>query len=782
MANTELVPSDGQPITTLAELNNVIEQADAAGTGAAGALPAGAYEIDLAGSIALTGALEALNLQSGVTLEINGAGFDINGESSQRGLFVYAGAVNIENLTIENAVAQGGVGGNGASAGGGGGAGLGGGLFVGSNVAGDAGNVTLNNVSFATDSAVGGAGGSPSSADTGGNGGGGGMGGAGGNGGQSSSSGGAGGGGGIGAAAAGGAGEDLSGPANPGGAGIVAGAAAGGAGGRYPSGTGGAGGLSGGGGGGGAGQAAVGGGGGGVNGKHGASYSIGGGGGYGGGGGGGGKSIGASSKAGGGGFGGGGGGSALPGSGGFGGGGGGDSSASHGSGGFGGFGGGKGASSSFNSQGQDIGGGGGGGLGAGGDIFVQQGASLSLAGGALSGGAVQGGASGSAGPSYQKGSAFGAGIFLQGTETIALGAGRAAGQTTTISDVIADQSGSGGTGANAGEGGLLIQGAGTVQLEALNTFKGVVTIDSGTLEIGANGSSGSGAITFAGSSATLQIDATPANNSTFANALDNVATGDQIDLRGLAFASGATAVTTAASGGGYTLTVVSGGTTEKFKLNADVNFAAPISDGAGGAPGVLLHAGPYVPSITGINSSPAYVDLNSTNYKPFANVAIADANPDATDTLTIQLSSASASLVESANYSGPLSLVSNGGGSYTLGGTAPNDTAANITAALNALQLNAGPGTANQIEDAQHFADGREQRRNQRQRADDDGRCRADDFHRRLQRRDAEHRHPGHRPRLQRDRRRRDRLCDHAFRGDARRERSRRRHQSQGDG
>ena len=43
---------------------------------------------------------------------------------------------------------------------GGGGAGLGGGLFVGADVAGNPGNVTLTNVTFANNKAVGGSGGS----------------------------------------------------------------------------------------------------------------------------------------------------------------------------------------------------------------------------------------------------------------------------------------------------------------------------------------------------------------------------------------------------------------------------------------------------------------------------------------------------------------------------------------------------------------------------------------------------------------------------------------------
>ena len=43
MANTILTPSDGKPITTVAELNSAIAQADAE-------TKAGTYEIDLAGT------------------------------------------------------------------------------------------------------------------------------------------------------------------------------------------------------------------------------------------------------------------------------------------------------------------------------------------------------------------------------------------------------------------------------------------------------------------------------------------------------------------------------------------------------------------------------------------------------------------------------------------------------------------------------------------------------------------------------------------------------------
>ena len=75
----------GGPIATIVELNNVIEQADNAGRGAAGDKPAGAYEIDLGAdaNIALTSALEAINLASGVTLDIEGDRATLDRANSQ---------------------------------------------------------------------------------------------------------------------------------------------------------------------------------------------------------------------------------------------------------------------------------------------------------------------------------------------------------------------------------------------------------------------------------------------------------------------------------------------------------------------------------------------------------------------------------------------------------------------------------------------------------------------------------------------------------------------------
>jgi hypothetical protein len=186
---------------SVSSLNTAIADADAATTGA--------ITIDISGTINLgSTALDAINLASGVTLDIVGTNnAEINGGGTEQGFFVYAGNVDISNLTIANTKAQGG---NGAS-GGGGGAGLGGGLFIADNTAGGAaapGNVTLDNVTFTNDSAIGGKG----STNTNKGGGGGGLDGGNGGGGVS------GGGGGIGLGANG-----SSGGSTPG-AGIVIGA------------------------------------------------------------------------------------------------------------------------------------------------------------------------------------------------------------------------------------------------------------------------------------------------------------------------------------------------------------------------------------------------------------------------------------------------------------------------------------------------------------------------------------------------------------------------------
>ena len=416
------------------------------------------FSSSLAGqTITLTSELPLL---LGTNTTINGGGdITINGAGLYRGFFIggagqagepASSSATIENLTIRNAVAQGGT----SAYGGGGGAGLGGAIFVSST-----GSLTLSNVNLAGNAANGGAGG------VGGyeGGGGGGM---GGNGGLW----GAGGGFEVGAN-----GGNVLGGSSTGGAGAFTGGASGGNGALS-----GVGGANGGGGGGDIDEDQSGGGG--VNG------SSTGAGGFGGGGG-------AGLTAGNGGFGGGGAGvlgGETGGNGGFGGGGGGGYDGS--SGGAGGFGGGNGGGGSSSTND-----GGGGGAGMGGAIFVQQGGNLVLSGGSsIYGNGVTGGAGGSgncgcggAGTPGADGSAFGSGLFLQGSSVLAFQPG--AGQVLTVSDVIADQTGSGGS----GSWGVSVNGAGTLVLSGANTYSGGTTLTSGTLAVGDNSALGTGALSMA---------------------------------------------------------------------------------------------------------------------------------------------------------------------------------------------------------------------------------------------------------------------------------------------
>lgn len=170
---------------------------------------------------------------------------------------------------------------------------------------------------------------------------------------------------------------------------------------------------------------------------------------------------------------------------------------------------------------------GGDGLGAGGDIFVQQGASLTIAGGTLGAGTVAGGVDQLLDvntPSY----GYGDGMFIQGNQTVAFAPG--AGQAVTISGVIADQSGSGGTDSNAGAGGLLMNGPGKLVLDADNTFSGGIVLNSGTLEIAAAGAGGLGFIRFGSGAAELIID--PAAQASFANVVEDFTSSDTLVLPG----------------------------------------------------------------------------------------------------------------------------------------------------------------------------------------------------------------------------------------------------------
>jgi hypothetical protein len=241
--------------------------------------------------------------------------------------------------------------------------------------------------------------------------------------------------------------------------------------------------------------------------------------------------------------------------------------------GLGGFGGGKGADGSNGYAGPSaestqvppraFGGAGGGGLGAGGAIFVADGGQLTVDGGLINGGTVTGGAAG--GPDAGPGSAYGSGIFIDGDTTVSLAT--PTGTTLTISNVIADEQGSGGI----GKGTLAIGAGGTIDLAATNTFTGGVVIKGGTLELSAPGAAGSGQITFdASGDPTLAFDA--ANAPT--NAIAGLGTGDFIEVLDKTLAndqyngdaSGGSLLIDFADGGSVTLTIVGNYSQSNFPI------------------------------------------------------------------------------------------------------------------------------------------------------------------------------------------------------------------------
>lgn len=311
-----------------------------------------------------------------------GGNHTLSGNNQYRGLFVQSGTVAINDLTITNALAQGGTGGYGfLGGGGGGGAGLGGALFIASGA-----HVAVDNVNLQISAARGGEGGSGASG------------------------------------------------------GVVA--TSGGGGGYWPTGA---------------------------NGGN-ANGFVSGGGGTGGGGDGTANGNGVS-----GGFGGGGGGSgsAYGGVGGFGGGGGGGAGATMIDGGF--------LAGKGGAGGATGGGGGGGGAGMGGAIFVQGGGTIAVNGPLnVSGNAVSGGKGASGFGFGGAGGSAGAGMFLAGNGSLAIAP--AGGETTSISDAIVDQTGLGGTGANAGSWSLVKNGAGTLILTGANKYSGGTTVNSGVLQ------------------------------------------------------------------------------------------------------------------------------------------------------------------------------------------------------------------------------------------------------------------------------------------------------------
>jgi autotransporter-associated beta strand protein len=171
----------------------------------------------------------------------------------------------------------------------------------------------------------------------------------------------------------------------------------------------------------------------------------------------------------------------------------------------------------------------------------------------------------------------GAGTFLLGSDQLTVGLD---GRSTKVSGLI---DGNGGT-----SGSLIKVGPGTLTLShSNNTYAGGTTLVAGGLDLAAVGAAGSGAITFAPRShAKLTITNTALSGNAFGNAIDGFGRHDILDVTGLHFHAGASAVYHPMSG---QLKVHSLGVTDTLALVSphSTHFAA-VSDGHGGTDVLLL--------------------------------------------------------------------------------------------------------------------------------------------------------------------------------------------------
>ncbi|MCX5517845.1 autotransporter domain-containing protein [Kaistia defluvii] len=301
-------------------------------------------------------------------------------------------------------------------------------------------------------------------------------------------------------------------------------------------------------------------------------------------------------------------GAAKGGNGGFGGGGGGGQDDAIGTGGFLGGNGGKGRAAGGTSS-NWYNGGGGGGAGMGGGVFVQDGGKLSVSGTLnVAGNTVAGGTGGSStSQGGGNGGAAGAGLFLAGNGTLNLAP--AAGETQTIADAISDQTGAGGTGANAGSWALVKAGAGTLTLTGANSYTGGTTVSGGVLR--GNSTSLKGGIV---NNASVVFDQTSAGS--YAGSMSGTGaltvTGDKLTLTGANTYTGLTTVT-----GGGTVEVTAANSIAAASTVALDNGALLLGSGVGFTNAITvtnqgrLGSSSGIATVSGVISGTGAVDVNT---------------------------------------------------------------------------------------------------------------------------------------------------------------------------
>ena len=189
------------------------------------------------------------------------------------------------------------------------------------------------------------------------------------------------------------------------------------------------------------------------------------------------------------------------------------------------------------------------------------------------------------------------GVLLDDGEVRFAGAGSLAGHISGSGSVVQTKAGD-----------LVLSGSGA-------GFTGKAVIEGGVIELATSGAIGTGYVEFAApstGSSVLRIDApdAPAAGATFANKIDNFSgAGEAIDLSDLAFASGATATTSAS-----TLTLTDGGMTYKFTLEGSVAGGYSVTSDGGG--GTLIEATPTDAVVRFAQAAAAFAPTDAAQAAP----------------------------------------------------------------------------------------------------------------------------------------------------------------------
>jgi autotransporter-associated beta strand protein len=175
------------------------------------------------------------------------------------------------------------------------------------------------------------------------------------------------------------------------------------------------------------------------------------------------------------------------------------------------------------------------------------------------------------------GSIAGAGTYKLGRDQLTVGSNN---HSTTVSGAIIDGGNNGGIHAS-----LVKTGMGTLKLSHHNTYTGGTILKAGALDLAAVHAAGTKAISFSANKQVLKIENAALSHHALTNAIKTFGSSDVIDLTGLHFVHGATAIFNPHN---HLLTVKSGQAVDHLTLfSPQTHIFKAVSDGHGGTKVVL---------------------------------------------------------------------------------------------------------------------------------------------------------------------------------------------------